>query len=274
MKRTILTILTVLLILVLALTYAAWVSASNPMDDCEDNVITPLDDDDCDDDDDDKKPTKTPTITPTMTPVFEVTAYPPQPTYTPFPTQPIISGEVKVVNVWTATMNWFPKTSFFAGEEILWVMDIYSTFPNLVDVVLTWQVVGPNGENILYNTFTVITGDGVWSWGLPGEALEVYGEHTFIGYSFHNNLNASKMITYQVENVFIGTNKYYIPLVIMDWRMQPEPVVGSIGAEMPTIAPTVIVTPLYVRKAPTLMPTLSLRATPTYAPTMVITQQP
>jgi len=270
MKKLI-TLLILISIIILALAYTAWASASTPLDDCEDSIIMPMDDDDCrptktpkptdDDDDDDKKPTKTPT-----------------PTITLQPTQPVINGEARVVNVWTADGEWLPKVNFLPGEPIQWIMDIYSTVPDLTDVTITYQVIGENGESILYQTFVVTTGEGLWSWGLPGEVLRVYGKHIFIGYSVYNNLSASKITTYQVDEGFVGTNKYYMPFVIMDWRMQPNPITGGVELATPTFAPTIKAVPTYIRATPTFAPTSAFgttpRITPTYAPTWNLTQMP
>lgn len=180
-------------------------------------------------------PTETPlpTIVPTFTPV-------PTDTPTPFPTQVLIPDEIIVVNVWTADKNWLPKVHFYSGQPIQWIIDVKSTFEDITEVELTYEVRGPNDESVLYEIYPVPTGNGKWSWGLSGDVLGVYGEHTFTGYATYQGKTTSKTTTYWVGNPFRGwdfcfepgSHCAFLPIVQMGF-MQPP--VGQTSQEIQSV---------------------------------------
>jgi len=108
---------------------------------------------------------------------------------------------VSVVGAWTADGNWNPKTTFAPGDPIQWVIDVENPIGADAQIQLTYDVRGPNGEQVEYWNGTVTTGTGIWSWGLPGTVLSgLEGTHTFTGYGLYQGTSSQAATNYLVTS--------------------------------------------------------------------------
>jgi murein DD-endopeptidase MepM/ murein hydrolase activator NlpD/cell division septation protein DedD len=148
-------------------------------------------------------PTKSPTATDTLTPTPTKTKTPtPTKTKTPTPTE---AGHVSVVGAWTADGQWNPKTSFFPRDPIRWVIDVENTTGSDAQIELTYDVRGPNGEQVIYWSGTVTTESGIWSWGLPGNVPSgMDGTHSFAGSGLYQGVLSQADTTYSVASPSVG----------------------------------------------------------------------
>lgn len=90
--------------------------------------------------------------------------------------------QVAVTSTWTADGDWNPKSHFNPGDLIQWVVNVENRTGAAVPVELTFDVRGPDGEEVVYWNGTVTTGPGTRSWGLPGViAVDTDGRHTLVG---------------------------------------------------------------------------------------------
>lgn len=110
------------------------------------------------------------------------------------------TGEVSVVGAWTADGNWIPKSTFAPGEPIQWVIDVENTTGSDADIELTYDVQGPNGEQVIYWNGVVTTPPGIVSWGLPGTVSGgLNGTHTFSAFGLYQTISSQAATTYLVQ---------------------------------------------------------------------------
>lgn len=109
------------------------------------------------------------------------------------------SGSVSVVGAVTADENWNPKTTFAPGDPIQWVLDVQNDTGQDAQIELTFDVRGPNGEQITYSNSVVTTGPGLWSWGLPGTVQSgLDGTYTLYGSVLYQGTLSEVSSTYTV----------------------------------------------------------------------------
>ena len=130
---------------------------------------------------------------------------------------------VQVVGAWTADGNWNPKTTFAPGDSIQWVIDVQNPAGGDALIELTFDVHGPNGEQVAYWNDTVTTAAGNWSWGLPGTVPSgMGGTHTFSGYGLFQGVLLQAVTTYFVTGL-TSTRFEPVPSVLQTSPPTPHP---------------------------------------------------
>ena len=108
-------------------------------------------------------------------------------------------NQVSVVGIWTADGSWNNKTIFDPGNPIQWIISIENKTCGNADIDLTYDVVGPSGQQVAYWDGTVTTQPGTWFWGLPGTVSEdVGGIISFTGTGDYQGQISQANTTYQV----------------------------------------------------------------------------
>ena len=146
-------------------------------------------------------------------------------------------GVVLVVDAWTADGDWNPKTTFAPGDPIQWVINVENTTSEDAPIELTYDVCGPNGEQVVYWSGTVTTEVGIWAWGLPGAVpTGISGTHTFTGTGLYQGILTQAATTYFVTGPSIGiieTSGYWYPrdrLIGLGYSVSLLPVSAGIDA--------------------------------------------
>jgi hypothetical protein len=123
----------------------------------------------------------------------------------------IVNGTISVVGVFTGDGNWNPKTIFYPGEQIHWILNVDNTTGNIANIELTYNVQGPNGEQVAYWNGTVSTNPGIVNWGLPGTIPSgMGGTHSFAGSGlFQGNASYAYTTYFVIDQVRIS-----LPIVI------------------------------------------------------------
>ena len=114
-------------------------------------------------------------------------------------------GTVVVLDTLTADGNWNQKSTFVPGDPIQWIISVENTTGATVDVELTYDVEGPNGESVYYWNGLVTVEPGQWWWGLPGTVGRgIIGAHTFTGIADYQGTVSQATANYLVRKPTIG----------------------------------------------------------------------
>jgi hypothetical protein len=110
-------------------------------------------------------------------------------------------SNVSVVGAFTADGSWNPKTTFVPGDPIQWVLEAQNDTGQDAQIELTYDVRGPNGEQVTYWSGIVTTGPGLMSWGLPGTVESgLDGTHTLYGSGLYQGNLSQASSTYIVSS--------------------------------------------------------------------------
>jgi hypothetical protein len=110
-------------------------------------------------------------------------------------------ASVSVVGAFTADGNWNPKTTFVPGDPIQWVLEVQNDTGQDAQIELTYDVRGPNGEQVTYWNGVVTTSPGLIWWGLPGTVESgLDGTHTLYGSVLYQGLLSQASSTYVVSS--------------------------------------------------------------------------
>jgi PKD repeat protein len=113
----------------------------------------------------------------------------------------VISSNVSVVGAFTADGNWNPKTTFVPGDPIQWVLEVQNDTGQDAQIELTYDVRGPNGEQVTYWNGVVTTSPGLTWWGLPGTVESgLDGTHTLYGSGLYQGNLSQASSTYIVSS--------------------------------------------------------------------------
>jgi hypothetical protein len=108
---------------------------------------------------------------------------------------------VSVVGAFTADGNWNPKTTFVPGDPIQWVLEVQNDTGQDAQIELTYDVRGPNGEQVTYWNGVVTTSPGLIWWGLPGTVESgLDGTHTLYGSGLYQGNLSQASSTYIVSS--------------------------------------------------------------------------
>ena len=170
-----------------------------------------------------KTPSRTPllsatvTLTPSQTPTLLNTA---TLTFTSTITPTLSTAQVHVVEAFTTDENWNRKTTFAPGDFIYWVVQVENLTGASADVLLTWNVSGPNDEPFAYWSGTLTTSTGSVYWGLPGTIpVDEGGTYSLNGSSLFEGISSQASALYYVTGPTVTPipgpmKKVFIPIIL------------------------------------------------------------
>lgn len=126
---------------------------------------------------------------------------------------------MRVVEAFTTDENWNRKTTFNPGEFIYWVIQVENLTGTSADVLLTWNVSNPNGEQVAYWSGTLTTSTGSVYWGLPGTIpVDKGGTYSLNGSSLFEGISSQASALYYVTGPTVtpipgAIKKVFIPIV-------------------------------------------------------------
>jgi subtilisin-like proprotein convertase family protein len=112
---------------------------------------------------------------------------------------------VTAEGVWTADGAWGYKTIYNQGDPAQWIINVENDTGLDTQVELTYEVLDPNNQQVVFWQGMVTTGAGVWGWGLPGTIGTTPGYYTFYGSAYYQGELTQAVATYYVRGPLVCT---------------------------------------------------------------------
>ncbi len=116
---------------------------------------------------------------------------------------------VQALNAWTGDGSLNKKTVYKPGDSIQWVIAVQNNTGANATVQLTYDVRGPDGEQVAYWQGNVTASPGTWNWVLSGQVDPLNGRYTFNGSTTFNGQTIQAYSTYDVFS-----NAINLPLIV------------------------------------------------------------